>query len=234
MYFGQEVVDFGSGERYTVEARVEPNDFSDGEIGLEARRLKLDAHPCFRCGGICASVNLTDSDRARVGPHQTLNSAERARLPRSVRAQQAKDLPLINFEGHAVNCPLRTIADMEIFDLKSQTMRRGVTGGRHCGSQIMRDPARREGSLLCGLGTINKGASTPTLYSNLEHTVIAHPLDAVAGPTALMILGGSALYVAGHALFKVLVFEHRPWSRVAGIVVLVVALSDRVVYRQAS
>ncbi len=49
-----------------------------------------------------------------------------------------------------------------------------------------------------------------------------------------MILGGSALYVAGHALFKVLVFEHRPWSRVAGIVVLVVALSDRVVYRQAS
>jgi low temperature requirement protein LtrA len=92
----------------------------------------------------------------------------------------------------------------------------------------------------------------------LEHTVIAHPLDAVAGPTALMILGGSALYVAGHALFKVRVFEHRPWSRVAAIVVLVaasiigpalpalvvglvaaivmfaVALSDRVVYRQAS
>ena len=98
MDVGEEVLDFGAGERNTVEARVEPDDLADGEIGLEARRLKLDAHPCFRGGGICGSVDIADSDRAGVGPQQTLNRAECAGLPCSVWAQQSKDLALVNFD----------------------------------------------------------------------------------------------------------------------------------------
>ncbi len=53
-----------------------------------------------------------------------------------------------------------------------------------------------------------------------QRTVIAHPLDTLAGPTALMILGGCAIYIAGHALFKFMVFGVRPWTRLAAIVVL--------------
>src|SRR5207245_343131 len=113
---GEEVVDLGSGQRHSVEARVEPDDLADREIRLEARRLKLDAHPCFRRGGIFSGVDLADSDRARVGPDQTLNSAERARFPGSVRPQQPKDFALVDSERHTVNRPLRTIADMEVFD----------------------------------------------------------------------------------------------------------------------
>jgi low temperature requirement protein LtrA len=91
-----------------------------------------------------------------------------------------------------------------------------------------------------------------------QRTVIVHPLDAVAGPTALMILGGSALFLAGHALFKLQVFNTRPWTRLAGIVVLLagalvgpdlpalvvgifaavvmlgVVATDRLIYREAA
>jgi low temperature requirement protein LtrA len=44
-----------------------------------------------------------------------------------------------------------------------------------------------------------------------QRTVLAHPLDTVAGPSAVMTLGGCAIYLAGHALFKVQVFK--VWSR---------------------
>jgi low temperature requirement protein LtrA len=58
-----------------------------------------------------------------------------------------------------------------------------------------------------------------------QRTVLAHPLDTVAGPSALMTLGGCAIYLAGHALFKAQVFKQ--WSRqrlVAAAVLLVAAL----------
>src|SRR2546430_5921533 len=71
MDVGQEVVDFGAGKAYTVEARVEPDDLPNREIGLEARRLKLDAHPRFRYSGICSGIDIADSDRAGVGSQQT-------------------------------------------------------------------------------------------------------------------------------------------------------------------
>src|SRR5207302_11241110 len=74
------------------------------------------------------------ADRAGVGPQQTLNRAEGGCLPSSVRAQQAKDLALADFEGHAINRPLWTITHMEVFDLKSQIMRRSHAGGRLAGS----------------------------------------------------------------------------------------------------
>src|SRR5216683_1239663 len=108
---GEELVDFGSGERYAVEARVEPDDLADREIRLEARRLKLDPHPCFRCDRVCLGVDIADSDRARVGPQQTLNRAERARFPCSVRAQQTKDLALVDLERDTVDGHFRTVAD---------------------------------------------------------------------------------------------------------------------------
>jgi low temperature requirement protein LtrA len=56
-----------------------------------------------------------------------------------------------------------------------------------------------------------------------QRTVIAHPLDAIAGPSALMILGGCAIYLAGHALFKVQVFGLWSRQRLAAVVVLVAA-----------
>ncbi len=85
-------------EQHAVEPRVEPDDFANREIGLEARQLELHAHSGSRCGRICSSVDIADSDRARVGPHQPLNRAERAGLSRAVWSQQTKDLALVNFE----------------------------------------------------------------------------------------------------------------------------------------
>ena len=35
-----------------------------------------------------------------------------------------------------------------------------------------------------------------------------------------MILGGPALFLAGHAAFKAVVWGHLPWPRLAGVVVL--------------
>jgi low temperature requirement protein LtrA len=54
-----------------------------------------------------------------------------------------------------------------------------------------------------------------------QRTVLAHPLDRVAGPSALMILGGCAIYLAGHALFKVQVFKVWSRQRLVGTAVLV-------------
>ncbi|HEY2599152.1 MAG TPA: low temperature requirement protein A [Candidatus Dormibacteraeota bacterium] len=53
-----------------------------------------------------------------------------------------------------------------------------------------------------------------------DHAIVSHP-DASAGvATALMLAGGSALFLAGHALFKVTVWNVMPWSRLVAIVVL--------------
>jgi low temperature requirement protein LtrA len=53
--------------------------------------------------------------------------------------------------------------------------------------------------------------------------VLAHPLDTVAGPSALMTLGGCAIYLGGHALFKVQVFRVWSWQRLAATAVLLAA-----------
>src|SRR6202035_1914181 len=136
MNVGQQVVDSRPGDRHAVQPRVEPDDLANCEIGLEARRLELDTHSCFRRGRIGSSVDIADSDRARSGPQQALNRAERARLPRSVRAEETEDLPLVNVERHAVNRAFRAVADVEILDLKSKTLRRGLAGGSHSGGTL--------------------------------------------------------------------------------------------------
>jgi low temperature requirement protein LtrA len=53
-----------------------------------------------------------------------------------------------------------------------------------------------------------------------QRAVLAHPLDTDAGPSAVMILGGCAIYLAGHALFKVQVFKVWSWQRVIAAAVL--------------
>ena len=53
-----------------------------------------------------------------------------------------------------------------------------------------------------------------------DRRVSANPLRTADAATALMLLGGSALFLAGHALFKVAVWRSWSWTRIAAIVVL--------------
>jgi low temperature requirement protein LtrA len=50
--------------------------------------------------------------------------------------------------------------------------------------------------------------------------VLAHPTKVGDAATAWMVLGGAALYLAGHALFKSVVWREAPWSRIVAISVL--------------
>src|ERR1700738_4903304 len=61
-----------------------------------------------------ATVDIADADRTAVGPEQALDRAERACLTGPIRAQQAKDLPLADFQGHAVNRTLGAVADVQV------------------------------------------------------------------------------------------------------------------------
>ncbi|MEV0819841.1 low temperature requirement protein A [Nonomuraea rubra] len=55
-----------------------------------------------------------------------------------------------------------------------------------------------------------------------DELAIAHPLDPISPGTALTVLGGPALFLAGHAVFQRVVFGRVPASRLAAIAVLVV------------
>jgi low temperature requirement protein LtrA len=50
--------------------------------------------------------------------------------------------------------------------------------------------------------------------------IIAHPTAVGDAPTAWMTLGGAALFLTGHALFKVVMWRAVSWSRVAAIIAL--------------
>jgi low temperature requirement protein LtrA len=50
--------------------------------------------------------------------------------------------------------------------------------------------------------------------------VLAHPSAVGQAATAWMVLGGAALFLAGHALFKAVVWRETPWSRIVAISVL--------------
>jgi low temperature requirement protein LtrA len=54
-----------------------------------------------------------------------------------------------------------------------------------------------------------------------DHAILAHPGSPAGVQTALMLVGGSAIYLAGHAMFKVTVWRVRPWSRIAAIAFLI-------------
>jgi len=46
-----------------------------------------------------------------------------------------------------------------------------------------------------------------------DEEVLTHPLAAGEAATTWMTLGGAALFLAGHALFKAVVWRVTPWSR---------------------
>jgi low temperature requirement protein LtrA len=53
-----------------------------------------------------------------------------------------------------------------------------------------------------------------------DDVVLSHPAAAASTATAWLILGGPALYLAGHAAFKAVVWRSVPRTRLAGIVLL--------------
>ena len=53
-----------------------------------------------------------------------------------------------------------------------------------------------------------------------DERVLSHPGETASAATAWLILGGPALFLAGHAAFKAVVWRHVPPSRVAGVVLL--------------
>jgi low temperature requirement protein LtrA len=53
-----------------------------------------------------------------------------------------------------------------------------------------------------------------------DEKILSHPAATASVASAWMILGGPALFLAGHAAFKAAVWRIIPWSRLAGIAVL--------------
>jgi low temperature requirement protein LtrA len=53
-----------------------------------------------------------------------------------------------------------------------------------------------------------------------DQRVLSQPGAAARPAAAWMILGGPALFLAGHAAFKLVIWRHVSWSRVAGVAVL--------------
>ena len=63
-----------------------------------------------------------------------------------------------------------------------------------------------------------------------DEKVLADPAATASTASAWMILGGPALFLAGHAAFKLVVWRSVSWTRVAGIAVLaLLALAARAV-----
>jgi low temperature requirement protein LtrA len=53
-----------------------------------------------------------------------------------------------------------------------------------------------------------------------DQVVLSRPGATAVATTAWLILGGNALFIAGHAAFKIAVWRVVPWSRLAAVVVL--------------
>ena len=53
-----------------------------------------------------------------------------------------------------------------------------------------------------------------------DEKVLSHPAATAPASSAWLILGGPALFLAGHAAFKAVVWRIVPWSRLAGIAML--------------
>ena len=57
-----------------------------------------------------------------------------------------------------------------------------------------------------------------------DERVLAHPSGHTDRSTAWMVLGGTALFLAGHAAFKAVVWRIVPWTRLAAIALLALLL----------
>ena len=53
-----------------------------------------------------------------------------------------------------------------------------------------------------------------------DEKILTHPSSTASAPSAWLILGGPALFVAGHAAFKYVIWRTVPWTRLAGVAVL--------------
>jgi low temperature requirement protein LtrA len=53
-----------------------------------------------------------------------------------------------------------------------------------------------------------------------DEKILTSPASAATGASAAMILGGPALFLAGHAAFKYVMWRVVPWTRLAGVAVL--------------
>lgn len=53
-----------------------------------------------------------------------------------------------------------------------------------------------------------------------DDKILSYPSSTASAPYAWLILGGPALFLAGHAAFKAVVWRVVPWTRLTGIVVL--------------
>lgn len=58
-----------------------------------------------------------------------------------------------------------------------------------------------------------------------DDLVLSGPGKTAGTAAAWMILGGPALFLAGHAAFKAVVWQHLPWTRLAGVIVLALLLT---------
>jgi low temperature requirement protein LtrA len=53
-----------------------------------------------------------------------------------------------------------------------------------------------------------------------DEKILTHPSSVGSAPSAWLILGGPALFLAGHAAFKYVMWHVVPWTRLAGVAVL--------------
>jgi low temperature requirement protein LtrA len=53
-----------------------------------------------------------------------------------------------------------------------------------------------------------------------DELVLSHPDAAASARTSWMILGGTGLFIAGHAAFKAVLWRHLSWPRIVALVVL--------------
>jgi low temperature requirement protein LtrA len=53
-----------------------------------------------------------------------------------------------------------------------------------------------------------------------DEVMLSHPLARVTAATAWLILGGAALYIAGHTAFKAVIWRRLSWPRIAAVAVL--------------
>jgi len=61
-----------------------------------------------------------------------------------------------------------------------------------------------------------------------DRLVLAQPTFTAGVATASILLGGTALFIAGHALFKLAIWHHAPRSHIAAIILLLLLIAPAV------
>src|SRR5579863_191384 len=101
-----------------IEPGVKHNDLADGQLGLEAGGLKLNAHGGAGVQGLAANVVAGDPDGAGGWPEQAFGGAQCAGLAGSVGAEQAEDLTGPDFKGDVPDGLKVAVENIQVFDLE--------------------------------------------------------------------------------------------------------------------